>query len=182
MAEIHAPLRFCFPLAAKWDVAYRLSAEIADGHVRYDAVPCHAKRRGVPPPQRGRHQAATPLRQGRFRKKRKRRNATIPSENPSENAKQSKAVTSRGVAALDQTLPRRPPPRRVYTRPVLPSKRTHAGSQIEAALGQIQTIQHVSGGSSFPRKQPFWRPFPHGGRFHVAESCQRDVPKSGRRW
>jgi hypothetical protein len=44
-----------------------------------------------------------------------------------------------GESALGQTRPRRPLLGAPYARPVLPSKRTHAGDQIGAALGQQRT-------------------------------------------
>jgi len=43
------------------------------------------------------------------------------------------------MAGMGQTRPRRPLLGAPYARPVLPSKRTHAGDQIGAALGQQRT-------------------------------------------
>src|SRR5258708_12090848 len=44
------------------------------------------------------------------------------------------------MSAVGQTRPRRPPPRRAYSRPVLPSKRTHTGRPDRGSLGPAPEV------------------------------------------
>jgi hypothetical protein len=59
----------------------------------------------------------------------------------SESPAMHRSKIDRRMAAQGQTRPRRPPPRFAYARPVLPSKRTHAGRQDRGRLGPIAAIE-----------------------------------------